>query len=53
MTVPYAERLDQSQRKSIPAVTAALAAAARTLSERIGGKKYKRPVTDTSKARTA
>ena len=37
LTVPYAERLDQSQRKSIPEVTEALGAAARTLSARIGG----------------
>lgn len=37
LTVPYAERLDQSLRKSIPEVTEALGAAARTLSARIGG----------------
>lgn len=37
MTVPYAERIDQNQRKSIPEVTATLGAAARSLSERIGG----------------
>jgi DNA-binding IclR family transcriptional regulator len=37
LTVPYAERLDQSQRKSIPEVTEALGAAARTLSVRVGG----------------
>jgi DNA-binding IclR family transcriptional regulator len=37
LTVPYAERIDQVQRKSIPEVTEALRAAARTLSERIGG----------------
>jgi DNA-binding IclR family transcriptional regulator len=37
LTVPYAERIDQMQRKSIPEVTAALGAAARTLSARIGG----------------
>jgi DNA-binding IclR family transcriptional regulator len=37
LTVPYAERLDQKQRKSIPEVTEALGAAARTLSVRIGG----------------
>jgi DNA-binding IclR family transcriptional regulator len=37
LTVPYAERLDQTQRKSIPEVTEALGAAARTLSVRIGG----------------
>jgi DNA-binding IclR family transcriptional regulator len=38
LTVPYAERLDQSQRKSIPEVTEALGHAARTLSSRIGGR---------------
>lgn len=37
LTVPYAERLDQTQRKSIPEVTEVLGAAARTLSARIGG----------------
>ncbi|WP_137893208.1 IclR family transcriptional regulator [Ramlibacter sp. 2FC] len=37
LTVPYAERIDQGQRKSIPEVTEALGAAARTLSARIGG----------------
>jgi DNA-binding IclR family transcriptional regulator len=37
LTVPYAERIDQLQRKSIPEVTEALGTAARTLSERIGG----------------
>jgi DNA-binding IclR family transcriptional regulator len=37
LTVPYAERIDQLQRKSIPEVTDALGAAARTLSARIGG----------------
>lgn len=37
LTVPYAERIDQSQRKSIPEITKALGAAARTLSARIGG----------------
>lgn len=37
MTVPYAERIDQNQRKSIPEVTATLGAAARSLSERMGG----------------
>lgn len=35
--MPYAERLDQVQRKSIPEVTEALGQAARTLSARIGG----------------
>jgi DNA-binding IclR family transcriptional regulator len=37
LTVPYSERIDQTQRKSIPEVTQALGVAARTLSERIGG----------------
>lgn len=37
LTVPYAERIDQLQRKSIPEVTEALGRAARTLSSRIGG----------------
>lgn len=37
LTVPYAERIDQLQRKSIPEVTEALGQAARTLSARIGG----------------
>ncbi len=37
LTVPYSERIDENQRKSIPEVTAALGASARTLSEKIGG----------------
>jgi DNA-binding IclR family transcriptional regulator len=37
LTVPYAERIDQLRRKSIPEVTAALGLAARKLSSRIGG----------------
>lgn len=37
LTVPYSERIDQTQRKSIPEVTQALGIAARALSERIGG----------------
>jgi DNA-binding IclR family transcriptional regulator len=37
LTVPYAERIDQSQRKSIPEITEALGAAAKTLSARVGG----------------
>lgn len=37
LTVPYAERIDQMQRKSIPEVTEALGLAARALSKRIGG----------------
>ncbi|MGJ7511283.1 IclR family transcriptional regulator [Variovorax sp. GT1P44] len=37
LTVPYAERLDQVERKSIPEVTEALGAAAKALSLRIGG----------------
>jgi DNA-binding IclR family transcriptional regulator len=38
LTVPYAERIDQAQRKSIPEVSEALGHAARTLSARIGGR---------------
>jgi DNA-binding IclR family transcriptional regulator len=37
LTVPYAERLDQSKGKSIPEVTAALREAAKVLSVRVGG----------------
>jgi DNA-binding IclR family transcriptional regulator len=37
LTVPYAERIDQMQRKSVPEVTDALRSASRTLSSRIGG----------------
>ncbi len=37
LTVPYAERIDQLQRKSILEVTEALRVAAQTLSERVGG----------------
>jgi DNA-binding IclR family transcriptional regulator len=37
MSVPYAERIDQIRRKSIPEVTAALGAAAKTVSEKVGG----------------
>ena len=37
MTVPYAERIDQNQRKSIPEVTSTLGTAAHSLSEKIGG----------------
>ena len=37
LTVPYAERIDQMQRKSVPEVTDALRSASRTLSARIGG----------------
>lgn len=37
LTVPYAERIDQNQRKSIPEVTAVLGAAARTLAGKVGG----------------
>jgi DNA-binding IclR family transcriptional regulator len=44
MTVPYAERIDQHQRKSIPEVTAVLGAAARTLSEKMGGAIRREPV---------
>jgi DNA-binding IclR family transcriptional regulator len=38
LTVPYAERIDQSQRVSIPEVTSALRIAASTLSARVGGR---------------
>jgi DNA-binding IclR family transcriptional regulator len=37
LTVPYAERIDQSLRKSVPEVTETLRAASQTLSARIGG----------------
>jgi DNA-binding IclR family transcriptional regulator len=37
LTVPYSERIDQRLRKSIPEVTEALGAAARVLSQRVGG----------------
>jgi DNA-binding IclR family transcriptional regulator len=37
LSVPYAERIDQRQRKSIPEVTEALGEAARELSARVGG----------------
>lgn len=37
LTVPYSERMDHSQRKSIPEVTEALGVAAQTLAARIGG----------------
>jgi DNA-binding IclR family transcriptional regulator len=37
LTVPYAERIDQNHRKSIPEVTEMLGAAARTLSGKVGG----------------
>ena len=37
LTVPYAERIDQKQRKSIPEVTQALEESARTLSGKVGG----------------
>jgi len=37
LTVPYAERIDQTQRKSIPEITEALGAAAKNLSARVGG----------------
>jgi hypothetical protein len=39
LTVPYAERIDQNQRKSIPEVTSALGSAARNISEKLGGSK--------------
>lgn len=37
LTVPYAERIDQRKRKLIPEVEKVLGAAARALTERIGG----------------
>ena len=37
LTVPYAERIDQCLRKSVPDVTAVLEEAAKGLSARIGG----------------
>jgi len=37
LTVPYAERIDQIRKKSIPEVIKALDEAARTLSARVGG----------------
>jgi DNA-binding IclR family transcriptional regulator len=37
LTVPYAERIDQTLRKSVPEVTETLRAASQTLSARIGG----------------
>lgn len=37
LTVPYSERIDQNQRKSIPVVTEALGQAAGILSQRVGG----------------
>ncbi len=37
LTISYAERIDQSQRKSIPEITESLGMAARTLSARVGG----------------
>jgi DNA-binding IclR family transcriptional regulator len=43
LTVPYAERIDQSQRKTIPQVQLALELAARELSKRIGGSPTLRP----------
>jgi hypothetical protein len=42
-TMPYAERIDQNHRKSIPDVTEAPALAARTLSQRVGGVAAERP----------
>jgi hypothetical protein len=41
LTVPYAERLDQSLRKSIPEVTDMLRQASSQLSRRIGGQRGK------------
>jgi DNA-binding IclR family transcriptional regulator len=52
LTVPYAERLDQNQRKSIPEVTEALGVAARTLSARVGGSVSARAIDTTERERT-
>jgi DNA-binding IclR family transcriptional regulator len=43
LTVPYAERIDQSQRVSIPEVTRALRDAAASLSARVGGRSLSVP----------
>jgi hypothetical protein len=48
LTVPYAERIDQRQRKTIPDVQKALGMAARTLTERIGGAAAARQVSSGS-----
>jgi DNA-binding IclR family transcriptional regulator len=37
LSVPYAERIDQNQRKSVPDVTKALGTASHLLSQRVGG----------------
>ncbi|MFK4446487.1 DNA-binding IclR family transcriptional regulator [Caballeronia udeis] len=37
LTIPYAERIDQAQRKSVGEIQAALEQAANSISERIGG----------------
>jgi DNA-binding IclR family transcriptional regulator len=49
LTVPYAERIDQSQPKSIAEVQDALGAAAKTLSGRLGGNGATRPSATTAK----
>jgi DNA-binding IclR family transcriptional regulator len=41
LTVPYAERIDQSRRKSVSEVQSALEEAAKLLSSRIGGSQKK------------
>ncbi|SEF07844.1 transcriptional regulator, IclR family [Burkholderia sp. WP9] len=43
LTVPYAERIDQARRKSIPEIEEALGDAARQLCARIGGPSRARP----------
>ena len=43
LTVPYAERIDRTDRKSIAEVTEALGRAARALSARVGGISVDRP----------
>jgi hypothetical protein len=46
LTVPYAERIDQRQRISIPEVTDALRTAANTLSARVGGAAHSIPLAE-------
>jgi DNA-binding IclR family transcriptional regulator len=40
LTVPYAERIDQLQRKSIATIEEILGAAAHSLTSRLGGKSH-------------
>jgi DNA-binding IclR family transcriptional regulator len=46
LTVPYSERLDHHQRKSIPEVTQALGEATQTLAARVGGMSARAMVAD-------